>query len=779
MKSKAVRGALATSTAIMLFASKGYAQEAPAIASEASAESAGADQAVAGEGEVIIVTGQKRAENVQDVPKQVAIASQEQLTVAGVTRLTELQNIFPTITPTSNAFYSQNPGIRGIAPIASGGSASIGVPSQTAIVVDDFPQATFSTLANELTDVERIEVFAGPQSTLSGRNAASGLINIVTQAPSNQAAYELHVEQTSDEQTRASVFATGPVSSTVAVAVSGFYNRWQGVLHNAQTDEDLLAWNTKGIRGKIRWQPNDTLRFLLAGYYVESKRDTGPILTGANFVVGPDPSNVVYLFDFQQRPLTQLYPGIDINSTNRDVYTPELGDARTKDRGLTFRGDLEIDNLGTLSSLTGYTVSDQPRTDIFIGFPTADGSLSANEANLELTSKHFTQEFRLTSQDTGPFTYVAGAIYSDTRLHFPYERLTIFPVQWDRHFNTESLAVFGRGTLELGPRDSVTAGLRYQHDKLSYDWTFFPLSPTDPDTVSEGSSTHGFLAGEISYKHDFSDDVNAYVTYAQTESGEAYDLEDNAAASVGELEPLTSPKARSWEAGIKAQMLDGRLVINFDIFYLNYKNFQFSSIDLGDPGDIPVIRLLSVGKVRSQGAELISSFRATRDLRLNLSGSYTDAQIISYPGAACWTGQTEAQGCVDGQQNIDGLSLPATPKWKFTAGADYVLPLEALDVNFGAFYRYQSAVHYAVLGDPLSYQDGYGTLNLYVGPSSKDGTWSVQAFVNNVFNKHYYSGIGRVTLHNTFDPPGAANLASAAYDRGSFRYAGIRADLRF
>src|SRR5262249_12458579 len=130
--------------------------------------------------EEVIVTGQKRVENVQEVPKQVTVVNQAQLTTAGVTRITDLQNVFPSVTATDQGQNTKHPGIRGIAPIAN----SVGIQSQTGIIVDDIPQSTFSSLANELTDIERVEVFPGPQTTLSGRNAAGGLINFVTRSPS-------------------------------------------------------------------------------------------------------------------------------------------------------------------------------------------------------------------------------------------------------------------------------------------------------------------------------------------------------------------------------------------------------------------------------------------------------------------------------------------------------------------------------------------------------------------------------------------------------------------
>src|SRR5262245_4364221 len=172
--------------------------------------------------EEVVVTAQRRIENVQDVPKQVSVATQATLESAGVSRINDLGNVFPSITTANNNQNQKPPGIRGIITFANATS----VQAKTGIIVDDIAQPTFSTLATELSDVERVEVFPGPQATLSGRNAAGGIINLVTRGPSDTFGLDLHAEQTNDEQTRISGFVTGPISQTLAFSLSGVYNKW-------------------------------------------------------------------------------------------------------------------------------------------------------------------------------------------------------------------------------------------------------------------------------------------------------------------------------------------------------------------------------------------------------------------------------------------------------------------------------------------------------------------------------------------------------------------------
>ncbi len=720
----------------------------------------------------IVVTAQKRTENIQDVPKTVAVISQGQLANAGVSRIDDLAVAFPTVTATDTGQNSKSPGIRGIAPIAN----SVGVQAQTGIVVDDIPQSTFSTLANELTDVERVEVFAGPQATLSGRNAAGGLINFVTRAPSSKPSYEVRAEQTTDHQTRIALLATGPITQNLAYSASFVFNKWDGPYRNALDNNHALGgFNSKVGRIKLRWNATDKLTATLTGYLSASSRETVPVLAGGAVIAGGYDAH--FIFDSTTRTLGDYYPGIQVGPNNRTVYMSQPSSARTRDIGGTLRLDYDLGKVGTVSSLSSYTYSTQPRTDIFIGAPTDRLVVNATDfsAFTDVRTKYATQELRLTSPGNQPFTYLVGAIYTSTNLAEPYYRLQIFPVNWDRTVSIDSGAIFGRATYQVTPRDSIIGGLRYQHDHIGYTWTFHQT----PSVFSAGTNDYGFFGGEASYKHDFSRDMHAYVTYSQAETGRAYDVEDNNTAISGTLKPLASEHVHNWEAGFKSQLFDRALTFNLTAFWAKYSNYQIQSIVNGDINTAPVIRLQAVGKVQSKGVELTSALRIANSLHLNGTLAYTDTTIDSFAGAACYTGQTLAQGCVNGTQpsNLHGLSLPFSSKWRYTLGADYKPALSSnVDLAIGAFYTYQSSQHYDVLGDPLTYQKGFGLANIYIGPEAHDGRWSARLFVNNLFDKRNYTNLGHSTFYTS---PSGQDVVSASYGRNSFRYGGIRLSYKY
>lgn len=742
----------------------GTVMTAPAFAQNADAEVA------VGE---IVVTAQKRSENVQKVPKQVEVLGASELAAAGVTKLIELQAVSPTLTGSDQSQNSRAPGVRGIVSVAN----SIGVQSQTGVIVDDIPLPTYSTLANELSDVERVEIFAGPQATLTGRNSAAGIINIVTRKPKFETAFDVTAEQTTDRQTRVSANLNIPVSKTVALAVSGVLNHWAGPYRNSLSEGRFGGWKTHGARAKLLWQPNDRFTATLSGHYIETDGTAPPFLVGGPYVQASSTAAYVTL-DPKKTPLSAY--GYTIDKDNRTFTANQTATYSTRDKGGALRLDLDVGSLGTLSSLTSYSESSQPRADLFFSFPDATGNYFAYT---NVRTKYTTQELRLVSPSSGALTYTIGAIYSHADLYQPYIRRGIFPVNWLRSSDQKSYAVFARGTYELSPSDFITAGLRYQHDRQGYDWTFRSVATDAVTAHSSGSSPYDFGGGEISYRHEFRPDLSVYVTYSRAETGQAYDLENNALASTSTLKPLDSEKVRNYEAGLKGRFFDRKLTVNLSGFWADYDNYQVQSINSNDTTQAPIIRLLAVGKVRTRGFEGQFNLKATDALSLGLAGAYTESIIRDYPNAACYLLQSAAAGCVGGNQaNLAGLTLPNAPKWKLNANADYRRAInDRVDFLAGVQWRYQSSVRYDMLGDPNTTQKAYSVTNLRLGVASGDDAehkWSVEVFGNNIFDKNYYSYIFNRSNRFTY-PTGSGTVLSARYDRASFRYFGLRGTFGF
>jgi len=734
--------------------------------------------------DAVIVTANKRVENVQEVPKQVMVVTPEALARSGVTSIRELGSVVPSISGTpSEDERSPAPPIRGI----SSFSISIGVQSQTGVVVDDVPQPSFSSLFKELADVERVEVLAGPQSTLSGRNASGGLVNIVTREPSDIFAAEAFMEHTSDRQQRLSSFMTGPLSETMAFSVSAFSNEWGGHLRSlvetsGKRPLHLGGWDSQGARGKLRWQPNDRLDATLIVYTLESTVLAPSVIPiGAFFDVDPA---AFFALDRRRRNIQELYPGLEPKRYNRHVGTPQHHTFETRDRGGSFKLDYEFAGGITLTSISSLVKAGMPRQINALGMALDEINVASTidtYAHADYDTESRTQELRLTSPAGQVFDYMLGLSWNDLETVHPYQRLYVFPVNWMRTFDMQSGAVFGRGSWHLGGRDTLTAGIRYQRDNMGYSFAFLPLAvdATQADYLASGNSHYDFVAGELSWRHMLAADVNAYLTLARAESGKVYDLEDSAGArESGGLQPLDSQEVTNIEMGLKGQWFERRLSANINAFIARYDHYQ---VQMGerpnDPDQAPVIRLSTIGEVETRGIEFETRLRASEYLDLALAGAWMDAKIKDFPNARCYVRQSAEQGCnpVTGlQDNLAGARMPDAPKFKVNGTVSYFMPLARMpfDLELGASYRWQSKLWFDVRGNPDLYQDSFGILNLSAALHERSGRYSLSVFVNNVLNQHFYAQMDD-------DSRWSARALNGAFARDSFRYSGISLRVHF
>src|SRR5580704_1983237 len=221
MSCKSTLGLSLTFSALSWGSSTVLAQTAPGQGSQSSVQL-----------EEIVVTANKRSEAIQDVPASVVALTSETLERLNVRSFDDLVDVVPGVTITKTTQPANNSiNIRGIGTYAY----SIATQPSTVVVVDEIPQSFQAEAFTSLVDVQQVEVLRGPQSTLFGKSASAGVINITTEAPSETFSAQLDAQGTSDDQEVVQASVSGPISDTFKYRISVGYDDYRGNLHNLTT----------------------------------------------------------------------------------------------------------------------------------------------------------------------------------------------------------------------------------------------------------------------------------------------------------------------------------------------------------------------------------------------------------------------------------------------------------------------------------------------------------------------------------------------------------------
>ncbi len=710
--------------------------------------------------EEVIVTATKREQSVQEVPQAVQVLSADQLTSAGIHEFADLTRIAPSmvIKPAEHP-VNASVSIRGIGTFAF----SIGVEPSVAVQVDDVPVAFQARAFADLSDVQRIEVLRGPQSTLYGKAASAGLINIVTFGPTESFEGNVHVLGTSDSEFVGGLGFSGPIGDTLGYRISAQHTTFDGNVENLFSGENVNGRESTTVNGKLVWNPTDNFTATLGANYID-----GDTTVGRPFV-RLDPNAL--LRNNPALPNSVTLPGVVADADNTDI-------SNNFDAGTSYEGhggSLKLE-IGLPADLTLVSISSYDNFELH-DLLDQDDTSAPTPSNFQdgvFESKQVTQEIRLLSSNDHPLRYTLGLYYGDTQLDRDFFRGPFYSLaRWIASSGSTQEAIFGQADWEFIEGTTLTAGIRHQQEDI--DYTFLDIQ--NGNAFFDGDATDKFETYRLGLQHQFTDDIMVYLAYATGHKGQTFDLTTGFNLNRQLAGPVLPETSESYEIGARMQFLDHRLTVNTTVFDVHYDDFQAQGIEFLPDGSFN-FRLSNVGKVRTRGIEVDSVAAVSEHLNLNASLAYVDAVIEEFPLGQCYPGQTAAQGCTGtpARQDLSGERPPQAPEFKATAGFDYSRPFGSgslQGVLQGAFV-YQSAINYALSVDPQGAQGGYGLTNLSVGVRDADRGYEVVAYVNNAFDKQYYANYA-----NSNGNFGNLVAINAVLPRDFERYFGIRARFDF
>jgi iron complex outermembrane recepter protein len=680
-----------------------------------AAEPAFAQEAEARDPDTIVVTAQKREQDLIDVPQSVSVVSGATLERQQAVTFQDYAKLVPGL-----QLEQSNPGE---ARIVLRGINTGGVASTVSTYIDETPfgsssgQNNGAILAGEFDtfDISRIEVLRGPQGTLYGASSLGGVVKFVTNLPSTKA-LEGRARATLETTDGGELSYMGqamlnvPLSDKIAVRGSGFYRSYGGYIDSIGTGGSDRAENINGSKsygGRVSalFVPTETLSVRLSAVLQDFDSD------GAS-VVDADPAT-----------LAPLYGG-----RTQSQFVPEF----TKVKYRLYNGTVNFDLGGAeLLSSTSYAVQDvRLRDDLTTAYGAALG-VPSDIGMAQMTNlTKWTQELRLQSSASttfewligGYYTHEKGGIFQRIDLFTP-GTLTVDPAmpQVADIFTTstyEEYAGFGNATVHLGPRFDLTLGGRYSHNEQYADQGGTGLLA--PPALESRSSENVFTWSGAA-KYSLSDNASIYARVAKGfRPGGPNLLPPGVPAGT----PLSykSDSLISYEVGVKAQTADNSFSIDAAAFRIDWTDIQLFTVINGFGLNA------NGGKAKSEGFEFTATMRPTRGFVVSLNGAYTRARLTN-----------------DTDPNVGGLAgdrLPFTPEFNWNANADYTWGLGGETEAFvGASLRSLSkqranfdAGFGAAYGLDRPTVPAYEVIDLRAGVDF--GAVSVDIFAKNLGNSH-------------------------------------------
>ncbi|MEO1321996.1 MAG: TonB-dependent receptor [Pseudomonadota bacterium] len=338
----------------------------------------------------VTITATKREQTLQDVPVAVSVVDNTTIEQAQIVDIIDLQSVVPSLRvgqfqQSGNASFS----IRGF----GNGANNVGIEPAVAVFIDGVYRTRAAGGLSDYSDIERIEVLRGPQSTLFGKNASVGLINVVTQKPEFEFGGNVEATVGNYNSTILKGQFTGPISDKLAFAVSGSVNQRDGYAENIALGTDLNDRDRFALKGQLLFEPNDDLSVRLIADF--DKLDE-TCCYSPNIISGPTEPAIVAAGGQVITDPFGFETALDVDPTNEIT-----------NRGISAQADWDI-GPGTLTSITAFR-SQELLSDGDVDFT----SLAAIQENLlDLDIDTFTQEFRY-SGETESFDYLVGAFYFD------------------------------------------------------------------------------------------------------------------------------------------------------------------------------------------------------------------------------------------------------------------------------------------------------------------------------------------------------------------------------
>ena len=714
----------------------------------------------------IVVTAQKREQDIQQVGIAITAFSGEQLRRLGVEESTELALMVPGVHLSgSSGGQFVNFTIRGVAQNEFSDFAE----SPNAVYIDETYIAQLNNQRFGSFDLERVEVLKGPQGTLFGRNATGGLVHYVSRRPTEHTEGYLSLTYGRFNQVRAEGAIGGPLGDGLSARLAVLYNRFDEIYDNSFPGVDD-EWNDNTVAGRLHllWQPTDALSVLVTGYGNRTEQSTAPYQSFPSIAIFDGDGNVIRS---ERTGADETRAGIGpggVNTCPGCFFGPTRpvpgGDAfgfiDPDGGGFRINKDFADDD-GSEYGTYGATVrlewsgpafdvvsiSDYKRTEKDVNFEVDNGPANQLLFPAFAESNQVSQEVRL-SGGTERLRWVGGAYLLSWDLD-PARTGFIFPAETGAGPNvlgpafaglffqnsgtqkTLSYSGFGQVEYDLTPAVTAIVGARLIREEKEFthrtDIRTFPgddlvVANFNPASLQDLETGDTLWSGKVQLEWRPSDDLLLYAGINRGVKAGGFNQNLAGLPPVPPSFVYQEEVLLAYEAGFKATVLGGTTRINASVYYYDYDDYQaFQFFSLSN--------FVVNADAESYGGEIEIVSSPIDGLDLMVNAAYIDATVKDVPFAS-------GPG---GTQTVFLDREPAyTPDFQATALVRYQWPsLGGGTMAVQADASYSSDFFFFLTNYPNTRFGGYVVGNLQLSYASADDRWRAGAFVRNVGDARY------------------------------------------
>jgi iron complex outermembrane receptor protein len=756
--------------------------------------------------EEIIVTAQKREQDLQEVSIAVTVVTMDRIETNHVVTLEDLQYIAPSLS-FGHALGVAKVYIRGIGlnDQTAGIDPSVALHVDGAVIND--PTAHFVSLF----DLERVEILRGPQGILYGRNATGGSVNLITAKPTQELDGYARVSVGDYSEVVVDAAISGPISEMISgrLAVHSLTRDGYGI--NEATGTDVDDADQQGFRAHLQFDFNDNISYLLTGeWYEEDDHALGSKFKRATFPIWETDPTLTPAEAASLRPL-----GIDPLSSGPDYpagirnYASEWDPVNQKETlsgtgtlNWTLNDNLTIVNITNYRDVDGFFTHDFDGSEVLNRYDVTGQPPTIHSR--EIGTEQWTNELQLVF-DSDRWNGLVAYYYFQTDQFVtnrsgvsPYGGLPVPGLTRQRVFLTgtgeaKSWSLFGNFTFDINDQFAVKFGARYTEEKRSLNnnnfiqvfrnppfvpgvptpldtLAPFPIPPPDRFGVPVGFRGNFPLATQSLQDSLETDDFSPMLGVEWRPSDSImlyYTYSEGFKSAVGQLGQTAAGVALpeeidNHELGAKTTLLDGSMLLNFALFSYDLENLQLArTLPAGGGGSGFVNIFENAAQVGGNGAEVEMYWQATEAFSLTAGLSWLDVEFDQYDTVDNFDPCLVLASCVAAVQSYAGNSTRNTPDFAYNLHGAYEIPMgNGASITMTADVSYKDEQFFSEVNNSVERTDEYTLFDASLTYRSADDRWSAGIWGKNITDEFAEAGSFTVSLSRTV---GALYLAPRTY----------------